>query len=133
VDNVTYTLFYGNLNYSDAQAACRGTGLELVSIISAAQAADLSVAFNSYYVAGYGLGLTAGFWVGGMAAPLGSQTWAWADGTPFTYTRWAANENLANDGADCLLATNSNGSWIDDICSTKAPFMCMPPGEQCLL
>jgi hypothetical protein len=66
-----------------------------------------------------------------MARPLESQTWAWADGTPFVYTRWAANENLANDGADCLLATkNNNGLWINISCATNAPLMCSPPGER---
>jgi hypothetical protein len=54
-------------------------------------------------------------------------TWTWADGRPWSYTRWGAGEGIGAT-EDCLLATSSN-YWIDHPCSQPFPFVCGLGGE----
>jgi hypothetical protein len=130
VDNVAYTLYYNNLNWADARFVCRFNALDLATISSDAQAADLNIAFKSFYD-GYNQGYSLGFWTGGSDADK-EGAWTWSDGTPFVYTRWGTGENVAGDSEDCLVARNINGTWADDACSSSRPFMCSPPGEDLL-
>jgi hypothetical protein len=130
VDNVTYTLYHDLASWTTAQMVCRASGLELVTIVSDAQAVGLNLAFKSLHPGG-NASFTSGFWVGGSdSAQEGA--WTWADGSPFQYTRWGSNENSGPSVGveDCLMATSNNGTWADQPCSMASPFVCSPPGVQ---
>ena len=112
-----YTLMNGALSWSDANAACLAKGLQLASVLSAAENALLATAAAGNNV-----------WIGGTDANS-EGTWVWSpSGTPLSYTNWRSfgepNNSLGNE--DCLEAHFSINppGWNDNRCTGKQKYVC---------
>ena len=88
----TYTLMSDSLSWAAADAACRAAGMQLASVLSAAQNALLLTAAAGNTV-----------WIGGTDAAV-EGAWVWSPtNTPLTYTNWKAGEpNDYGSGEDCI-------------------------------
>ena len=106
-----YTLMNEALSWSDANAACLAAGLQLATVLSAAENALLLTAAAGNKV-----------WIGGTDA-ASEGTWKWSStGTPLSYTNWYSGEpNNYQGNEDCV---HFSGKWNDVNCARKFKFVC---------
>ncbi|CAJ0955773.1 unnamed protein product, partial [Mesorhabditis belari] len=100
------------LTFDQADTFCYNLGGRLASITDAFESATISsqVRADSPTV--------NAFWIG--ARSVDNRTYTWADGTPFTYQRWASGEPRY----PCGVVQLSSSSWLTEQCPTMLPFAC---------
>eukprot|EP00964_Phaeocystis_antarctica_P023001 scaffold12837_cov66-Phaeocystis_antarctica.AAC.4 len=111
-----YALTSEALSWGHANAACLAAGLQLATVRSAAQNAQLRAVAGGNTV-----------WIGGTDA-ASEGAWVWSpSNTPLSYTNWNAGEpNDHGSGEDCVVAYGS-GKWNDARCTNKYKYVCQPP------
>ena len=55
--------------------------------------------------------MTAQYFIGGTASPLGSQSFFWADGSPIRNTFWDIGEPTVDFGESDMMVTEHNWKW----------------------
>nr|XP_034958129.1 dromaiocalcin-1-like [Zootoca vivipara] len=63
----------------------------------------------------------------GLSIPDRSKSWAWADGSPMSYTAWEKYKSYpALKGEHCAVLDESSGFmlWDNDSCYDRNPFIC---------
>nr|XP_034984543.1 struthiocalcin-1-like [Zootoca vivipara] len=63
----------------------------------------------------------------GLSIPDRSKSWAWADGSPVSYTAWEKYKSYpALKGEHCAVLDESSGFmlWDNDSCYDRNPFIC---------
>ncbi|KAK3262145.1 hypothetical protein CYMTET_28983 [Cymbomonas tetramitiformis] len=130
--NECYRYFTSTANYDTASSVCAGYNAAgtLVTIPDAAT-------HNFVFQLGFG---TSAFYIG--LRDYSSSSWdgnyltyAWADGTPYSFMMWRDGEPNSKDDR-CVQMRNSHahtgsgfpGSWDDIGCSILQAFMCQYPG-----
>jgi hypothetical protein len=110
--------------WSDARAACRRIGTDLVVIDDADEEAFVEANGRSLLTSGLD-GIYAG-----ASDTQREGAWVWVDGTPVTYSVWREHQpdNVGAEGEGCLefhsLGGQPFGGWNDVACSTQRPFVC---------
>jgi hypothetical protein len=123
IAGITYRYHRALLPWADAQATCRATGMELATIYSEAQLAQLHSQVLPCVPAGSAL-----YWLGGNDLAQ-EDTWMWPGAHPFSYTKWRSGEpnNNAVPGVEnCLAVWIINGEWNDYGCQWGLSFVCGP-------
>ena len=63
------------------------------------------------------------YWIGLNQLEQGK--YEWADGVPFFFTHWAANEPNDGYGAErCVNMISKDGTWRDDFCTDEKHYIC---------
>jgi hypothetical protein len=110
----TYTLMNNALPWAGADADCQAAGLQLATVQSAAQNAQLLAVAAGNHV-----------WMGGTDA-ASEGTWVWSpSNTPLSYTNWYPGEPNDHHGVeDCLWMIGGNGKWNDSPCTGSWKYVC---------
>lgn len=117
-----YRHFVARVNFNDARAVCNSVGAELTSISSEAE--------NTFVHSLEGGERTR--WIGLVRS---GDTFAWLDGTPFTYSNWFEGEpNNFRNREDCVTLGNTQfavlDGWNDADCNNDARgFVCKISGS----
>ncbi|MBI5527519.1 MAG: C-type lectin domain-containing protein [Deltaproteobacteria bacterium] len=132
--SVSGTFYAGGVGYPDylympslktwaeAKAACEnlGTGVHLATIANATEQARVGSLLSSSLV-----------WLGGSDTAV-EGTFAWVDGTPWSYTNWYPGEpNDSGGNEDCVqmyVALYQN-KWNDGNCAGLFPYVCEYPSS----
>ena len=118
-----YTLMNNALSWSEASADCLGKGLQLATVQSASENAQLRTAAAGNRA-----------WIGGTDA-ASEGTWVWSpSGMPLSYTNWHSGQpdnRGPSRNEDCLefnwgpSGTSGTGKWNDADCSAyKRKYVC---------
>ena len=114
-----YTLFSHQKTWSEASAECLGRGMQLASVLSAAENEQL------VRVVGH-LPANTRLWIGGTDA-ASEGTWKWSpSGMPLSYTNWYYREPNNDWGNEhCLeLVPRWSGKWNDLDCTANRKYVC---------
>ncbi len=119
-DGSCIVLFTAPLSFANADAACVGFGARL-AILSNAQrdaAAKALIGTSNVFI--------------GFTDQATENTFVWVDGTPVTFTNFAADEPNNANGTfeeDCAMYDGTRGGWDDRPCSNAVPNIGATPGE----
>lgn len=111
----SYIFFVSGKPWHVAKAHCDSIGTHLASVESADENTFLTNVKNS-------LGQVA-MWLGGTDEVEEGQ-WLWEDGTPISYSNWAANEPNDSGTAEHALVLQWSGSWNDLPSDYRIGYIC---------
>jgi hypothetical protein len=131
-----YSFYPGPANWADARSACQARGMDLATIESAAVWDLVNSRLSALVPSGRDV-----VWLGGNRHNTADAlTWAWADGSPWSYAAWDLSfigENGAQrpqpDGPlftgsaaeKCVMSHRSyGGRWHDAQCAASGAFLC---------
>uniref|UniRef100_A0A7I4YJ52 C-type lectin domain-containing protein n=1 Tax=Haemonchus contortus TaxID=6289 RepID=A0A7I4YJ52_HAECO len=97
-----------------AEESCQEVSAHLVSIFSSAENSWLSMYATQQ-------GIKGTFYTG--LNRLAQNYWAWTDGSPLSYTRWAPGE--PNATAQCAAENATDATWESVSCSDAYPYVCV--------
>ncbi|XP_073503178.1 secretory phospholipase A2 receptor isoform X2 [Phyllobates terribilis] len=105
-------------SWSEASAACRGDGGELMSVNSLADVEFLVHLFNHENI--------SEAWIGLSSKNRHPVQFQWSDGSTVTFTTWQRHEpNISLEGSDlCVSAQRTDGNWKVRPCSRKSISVC---------
>jgi hypothetical protein len=116
-DGHRYVICADTVNWMAARAACRSTGMDLVSIGSAAEQEWLWTTLLDRYG-------RMDVWTG-LNDRDAEGTFVWSNGEPLGWTGWSAGQPDSGGGLagvgdeDCVeLHSNEDGGWNDQRCTT---------------
>uniref|UniRef100_A0A914CMI2 C-type lectin domain-containing protein n=1 Tax=Acrobeloides nanus TaxID=290746 RepID=A0A914CMI2_9BILA len=112
-ENACYKLSTAPKNFFDAETDCESSNGYLTSVVNGFENSLISKIARDY------LSTQKQFWIGGNKI---SSAWTWTDGTPFTYTNWAAGQPDSSD--QCISVTSSNSQWSSIDCNTAQYYIC---------
>ncbi|XP_015776212.1 PREDICTED: uncharacterized protein LOC107354273 [Acropora digitifera] len=110
------------MSWKDAVQACRRIrGGDLVSIHSASE--------NTFIKSNISRRSSLNFWIGLNDLGLES-SFKWSDGSPVQYTNYAFREpNDFFKQEDCVEMHRFSGTWNDNHCSRRSPYICKIKGS----
>ncbi len=134
-----YSFYPGPANWADARSACQARGMDLATIESAAVWDLVNSRLSALVPSGRDF-----VWLGGNRLNTADAlTWAWADGSPWSYAAWDLSfigENGAQrpqpDGPlftgsvaeKCVMSYRTYGGRHDVNCILSGPFLCASLG-----
>jgi hypothetical protein len=101
-------------SWAAGQEACRKNGLEMATVHSLAEIAEVLAATGG-----------ASAWLGASDQDI-EGAWTWADASPFLFSHWNSGEPNGGQGESCM-QVNRDGSWNDLRCTNALPVLCMQP------
>ncbi|XP_077128976.1 secretory phospholipase A2 receptor isoform X2 [Ranitomeya variabilis] len=109
------------LRWSEASAACRTDGGELMSVDSLADVEFLVHLFDYENI--------SEAWIGLSSKNRDPVQFQWSDGSTVTFTTWQRHEpNISLEGSDlCVSAQRTDGNWKVRPCSRKLISVCKKP------
>ncbi|PIO65267.1 lectin C-type domain protein [Teladorsagia circumcincta] len=63
------------------------------------------------------------YWIGGTMTES-EDAWLWIDGVEWKYTNWSPANPDNYLGIQRCVKMYNNGTWDDDMCDKKYPFIC---------
>ncbi len=117
-----YLFCTSRVSWSDAEAACRANGYELITIDDGEE--------NTFARQGLGMDLDDDWWIG-LNDRSDEGTWRWSYGSS-SYDGWAGGEPGSFDARsrDCVVIENGSsgwedyGEWADHACGEDNPYVC---------
>ncbi|XP_069589126.1 secretory phospholipase A2 receptor isoform X2 [Ranitomeya imitator] len=111
------------LSWSEASAACRTDGGELMSVDSLADVEFLVNLFDYENI--------REAWIGLSSKNRDPVQFQWSDGSTVTFTAWQRHEpNISLEGSDlCVSAQRTDGNWKVRLCSRKLISVCLKPSQ----
>ncbi|KAK3086537.1 hypothetical protein FSP39_019884 [Pinctada imbricata] len=118
-----YKIFSEKRSWTDARAACRELGTDLVSIHSRGE-------FN--FVRSKVRASSVHTWIG-LSDRATENVFTWTDGSPLDFEDWKNNQpdNWYNNEHCCQVTSDDSNAYNDAPCSLMFPFMCKVKKEKC--
>ena len=115
-----YMFCTDDTRFRAAKTVCDDAGQHLVTVADRAE--NNFVQDNARDLGGFG-----GAWWIGATDDATEGTWAWVDGTDFSFERWGFGEpNDFGGNEDCAQLIAVNGRWNDVSCADAYAFVCEP-------
>ena len=101
------------MSWSDAQTYCRQKHTDLATIDDQAELAELLTFPNFKEV----------MWIG-LYRKTVTSPWIWSDQSKSEFRFWSSGQPNNSGGNQLCVLIYSDGSWNDEVCLEKWPFIC---------